>query len=244
MIELLDQDVVNAGRMHSVTASGRLPVTLAASDPLTLSGLVAYLRARPEVQLVDGAHATVVVLAGHSVTADILPQINAAGFDRQRSGVLIVDDLDRDAVDVVLNAGIRVILRRRDVKAESLILAITTASAGEAWLPTDLLAALLDDPADEDGPSRSIRRTHSPQLTSREVEVWTMIAEGLTTASIARRIRLSERTVKNVVESVTTRYHLVNRTHAVGFLILTGLLKPAIDVPEVWTRFCRRDLTA
>ena len=47
----------------------------------------------------------------------------------------------------------------------------------------------------------------------------------LDTAEIAARdCPISERTVKNVLHEVTTRLHLRNRAHAVGYVMRHGLI--------------------
>jgi DNA-binding NarL/FixJ family response regulator len=61
-------------------------------------------------------------------------------------------------------------------------------------------------------------------LAPREVEVLRLLADGLDTAEIARRLCYSERTVKNVVHDVTTRLQLRNRSHAVAYALREGLI--------------------
>ncbi|WP_413810667.1 LuxR C-terminal-related transcriptional regulator [Streptomyces sp. OE57] len=46
------------------------------------------------------------------------------------------------------------------------------------------------------------------ELTRRETEVLSLIAEGLITAEIASRLNYAERTIKNVLHTVIVRLHL------------------------------------
>ena len=55
-----------------------------------------------------------------------------------------------------------------------------------------------------------------PELTDREREVLTLAAEGRTNADIARRLFLSEKTVRNHVSSVLTKLGVTDRAHAVA----------------------------
>ena len=61
-------------------------------------------------------------------------------------------------------------------------------------------------------------------LAPREVEVLRLLADGLDTSEIARKLAYSERTVKNVVHDVTTRLQLRNRSHAVAYALREGLI--------------------
>jgi DNA-binding CsgD family transcriptional regulator len=51
-----------------------------------------------------------------------------------------------------------------------------------------------------------------------------LVADGLDTSEIAERLSYSERTIKNIIHDVTTRFHLRNRSHAVAFAVRQGLI--------------------
>ncbi|SDY42685.1 regulatory protein, luxR family [Micromonospora pattaloongensis] len=53
-----------------------------------------------------------------------------------------------------------------------------------------------------------------PRLTDREVEVLGLIGRGFTNADIARRLVLSEKTVRNHVSNVFTKINVMDRAHA------------------------------
>jgi DNA-binding CsgD family transcriptional regulator len=61
-------------------------------------------------------------------------------------------------------------------------------------------------------------------LTQREIDVLKLVAEGLNTGEIARRLSYSERTIKNVIHDVTARFRLRNRSHAVAYAMREGLI--------------------
>jgi DNA-binding NarL/FixJ family response regulator len=61
-------------------------------------------------------------------------------------------------------------------------------------------------------------------LTDREIKVLKLLADGLDTAEVGRRLFYSERTVKNIVHDVTSRLNLRNRTQAVAYALRQGLI--------------------
>jgi DNA-binding NarL/FixJ family response regulator len=64
----------------------------------------------------------------------------------------------------------------------------------------------------------------SLRLKERELDVLRLLSEGHDTAEVARRLCSSERTVKNVLQDLTRRHNLRNRTHAVAFALRQGLI--------------------
>ena len=51
-----------------------------------------------------------------------------------------------------------------------------------------------------------------------------LIADGLDTCEIARRLAFSERTIKSILHDVTTRLQLRNRAHAVAYAVREGFI--------------------
>lgn len=63
------------------------------------------------------------------------------------------------------------------------------------------------------------------ELTPREMEVLTLIAEGLCNKDIAQQLCLSEKTVKNHINNIFSKLHLYDRTQAMLYAIRKGLVK-------------------
>jgi two-component system NarL family response regulator len=62
-------------------------------------------------------------------------------------------------------------------------------------------------------------------LTPREVDVLTLIAEGLCNKEIAKELFISEKTVKNHINNIFSKLHLYDRSQAILYAIRKGLVK-------------------
>jgi DNA-binding CsgD family transcriptional regulator len=61
-------------------------------------------------------------------------------------------------------------------------------------------------------------------LHARELDVLALVAEGYSTREVARTLSYSERTIKNILQDLTTRFGLRNRTQAVAWALRNGLI--------------------
>ncbi len=59
-------------------------------------------------------------------------------------------------------------------------------------------------------------------LTRRERQVLELIAAGLSTREVAAQLSYSERTIKNVLQELTIRLQVRNRTQAVACAVRNG----------------------
>jgi DNA-binding NarL/FixJ family response regulator len=205
----------------------RIPVHVFAADPITETGLVAALRPRPEVDMVAAGAITpetVGVVAADSVDESTLTRLK----DLQRRGcqriVLVTVTLDDGDLLAAVEAGVCGLVRRSEASPSRLVQLITTASKGDGALPPDVLGRLLKQV------SRLQRQVLSPRgltftgLSAREIEVLRLVAKGCDTREIAEHLSYSERTVKNVLHDITSRFHLRNRSHAVAYALSEGLI--------------------
>lgn len=207
--------------------SQRIPVYVHALDPLTQTGVAGALRGRPEIRLVEGAEvvdAVVAVVAVDDLGDEGLQAIRAL----QRNGcariVLVVARPEEAGMLAAIEAGVSGLLRRAEATPEALTAAICSAASGDGTLPPDLLGRLLS------AVGRLQRQVLYPRgltftaLTEREIDVLSLVADGLDTSEIAAKLSYSERTIKNVIHDVTLRLNLRNRTHAVAYALRQGLI--------------------
>jgi DNA-binding NarL/FixJ family response regulator len=204
----------------------RIPVFVAACDPLSRDGVASQLRGHG-VDLVDE----------RGLSPDVVAVVIVDEMDDQAVGdvralrrrgiehvVVVAARLDDTGLLAAAESGASGVLRRAEASPQSLLSSVRSAAAGEGSLPPDLLGRLLGQVG------RLQRQVLAPRgltfsgLTEREVRVLRLLADGLDTAEVGRHLFLSERTVKNVVHDVTSRLHLRNRTHAVAYALRQGLI--------------------
>ena len=67
-------------------------------------------------------------------------------------------------------------------------------------------------------------------MSSREREVATLVAEGLTNRDIAQRLVVSERTAENHVQHVLNRLGLRSRAQVAAWAVHNGLVDTTMEV--------------
>ncbi len=138
--------------------------------------------------------------------------------------VLVAADLDSHDLTAAIDAGVVGLLRRGGATPETVLTAVRGAAAGEGYLPPDLLGPLLKQVRQVSTQVLAPRGLTFSGLTERELTVLRLVSEGFDTREIGIRLCYSERTVKNVLQDVTRRFGLRNRSHAVAYAFRHGLL--------------------
>jgi DNA-binding NarL/FixJ family response regulator len=212
-----DQALVRAGFAKLLEAADGLEVAGEAAN-----GAEAVDRARrlvPDVVLMD---IRMPVLDGISATARIV----AAQDNRVRVLVLTTFGTEEYVADA-LRAGASGFLLK-DAPPDRLLEAIRVVARGDALL----------DPAVTRGVIASATRRHGTkaastqrlrQLTRRETETLSLLAQGLSNAEIAADLVVSETTVKTHVGHLFTKLGLRDRVHAVIFAYESGIAGPGSD---------------
>ncbi|UZN02550.1 helix-turn-helix transcriptional regulator [Cellulomonas sp. S1-8] len=224
--------------LESVRTAGialRLRVAVQGGDALTRAGLRSVMDALVDVQVehvdveqpADLAQADVVVVVLETVTARAVDAVRRLASHPGCRPVLVVGEVSTEAVALVVQAGAVGVVRRREVSPEGVGAMLHAVASGEAVVPVDLLAALLPRTATEHTatPSRATAQVLAlTGVNDRERDVLRLLGEGADTREIARRLSYSERTVKVVVQDLTRRFGLRNRTHAVAYAVRHGLI--------------------
>jgi DNA-binding NarL/FixJ family response regulator len=130
---------------------------------------------------------------------------------------------DRSVLDA-LRAGARGYLTK-DAGAEEIQHALRQLSQGQAAIDPAVQHHLLEAIAKSPPPRESEQSAFLPDgLTSREGEVLTLIAQGLTNVQIAERLFVNESTVKTHINHLFAKIGARDRAHAVTYAYEHGLV--------------------
>jgi DNA-binding NarL/FixJ family response regulator len=193
--------------------------------PLYREGLVAVISTMAGTELAgeagDGEEA--VRLAGELHPDVVIMDLNLPGLSgveatRQITSelpdvsVLVLTMLEGDdSIFAALRAGARGYLLKGADRAE-IERSVTAAARGEIVFSAAIAERVLTFFA---GGSRRDAGPFSA-LTAREHEVLDLVAQGLTNAAIARRLFVSDKTVRNHVSNVFAKLHVAGRAEAVA----------------------------
>jgi DNA-binding NarL/FixJ family response regulator len=199
-------------------------VLLVDDHPVVRSGLAGLLGGEPGIEVVgeagDGAQGVALAasLRPDLVLMDLrMPTmdgaeataaITAAGTARVL--VLTTYDTDTDILRAVEAGATGYLLK--DAPREQLVEAVRAAARGETVLAPPLAAKLM----------RQVRG--GEQLTPRELEVLTLVAQGLSNPDIARELFIGEATVKSHLLHVFDKLGVDDRTRAVTVAMERGIL--------------------
>lgn len=159
---------------------------------------------RPDVVLMD---LRMPELDGVSATRELLAEDGDV-----RVLVLTTYDTDRDVIPAIEAGATGYLLK--DAPREDLFRAVRAAARGESVLSPAVA-------------SRLVGRVRSPAaepLTEREREILSIIAEGHTNAAAARRLFISEATVKTHLGHIYAKLGVNDRAAAVAAALRKGLL--------------------
>jgi DNA-binding NarL/FixJ family response regulator len=213
-------------------------VVIADDQALVRGGFRMILDAREDIEVVgeagDGDEAVTLVerQAPDVVLMDIrMPNVDGIEATRRivasgsASRVVVLTTYDVDEyVFAALRAGASGFMLK-DVRPPELVEAIRVVARGDALLAPTVTRRLLDRFADA-LPGETSRPPDLGELTEREVEVLRFVALALSNGEIAKRLHLTEATVKTHVSSVLRKLGLRDRVQAVVFAYDVGLVRP------------------
>jgi DNA-binding NarL/FixJ family response regulator len=197
-----DHALVRAGLEELLNGDPGIEVVATASDGAEAAALAE--RESPDVILmdlsmpgVDGVEAT--------------RQVSAAGSPARVVALTSIGD--RDRVLAALDAG-AVGYLLKDTEPDELRRAVRAAARGESPLSPKAAGALV---------AARTEGGEAPDLSRREREVLTLVAEGLPNKLIARRLEISEKTVKAHLTRVYQQIGVTDRTQAAIWARRQGL---------------------
>jgi DNA-binding NarL/FixJ family response regulator len=218
-------------------------IVVADDHEVVRAGFAALLDTQPDFTVLgtaaDGGEAVLLCreLRPDVVLMDVrMPSLDGIEATRQLAGtgesgprvlILTTFDLDQYVFDA-LRAGASGFLLK-DVTAERLFDAVRVVAAGEALLAPAVTRRLISEftrlrpvhQAQDDASSAALSA-----LTPRETEVLRLVAEGLSNPEVARRLVVTEETVKTHVSRILAKLGLRDRTQAVVAAYESGLVVP------------------
>lgn len=207
MIKVLlvdDHKVVRAGLEQLLANEDGIEVVGAAANGAEAVALAGELE--PDVVLMDlsmpemnGVEAT------KRISAEV-PDANVIAFTSFSDRNVILDAIDAGAIGYLL----------KDAEPDELVRGIRAAAAGESPLAPKAAQAVL---------SARSKREPDPGLSPREREVLVLVASGKANKQVARRLDISEKTVKAHLSHIFQRIGVTDRTQAALWAERNGLLE-------------------
>jgi len=203
-------------------------VVIADDHPVVRAGVRALLDAEPDIAVVgeastpDEAVALAADLAPELVLMDLQFGDRAAGADATRRVralaappyVLVLTNYDTDG-DILgaVEAGASGYLLK-DAPPHELLAGVRAAAAGQSALAPAIAGRLL-------------ARLREPRVTLsvREIEVLRLVSRGASNADVARRLHITDATVKSHLAHVFSKLGVTSRTAAVSAARSLGILR-------------------
>jgi DNA-binding NarL/FixJ family response regulator len=203
-----DQSMVRAG--FRMLLSGEEDIEVVAEASNGLEAVAQAARFHPTVVLMD---IRMPQLDGLEATRRIL-----ASDDTARILILTTFDLDEYVYEALRSGASGFVLK--DDPPEQLLAAIRVVAAGEALLSPAITKRVIKQftrmPRPE--PPRQLE-----ELTERELDVFRLVARGLSNAEIARELYISDTTVKTHITHILMKLNLRDRVQAVVLAHETGV---------------------
>jgi DNA-binding NarL/FixJ family response regulator len=216
-------------------------VLIADDQALVRGGFRMILEAQKDIEVIgeaaDGREALeqARALEPDVILMDIrMPELDGLEATRRLGGadgaprVLMLTTFDLDEyVYEAMKAGASGFLLK-DVRPEQLAEAVRVVAAGDALLAPAITQRLIEEFVRRPPPGSGVRADVA-ELTERELEVFKLVARGLSNGEIAATLFLGEATVKTHVTHILTKLDLRDRVQAVVLAYESGLVLPGAE---------------
>ena len=171
---------------------------------------------RPDLLLMDVQMPELDGIAATRIIATEMPDMKVVILTASEEEAKLFDAIKSGAQGYLL----------KNLEADTFFELLDRASRGEPALTPTLARKLLQEfakPPEPAAPAASEQET----LTAREREVLELMVEGVTSnRKLAKRLGLSENTVKFHVRNILDKLRLHNRAEVVGYALRHGILEP------------------
>jgi DNA-binding NarL/FixJ family response regulator len=196
-----DHEVVREGLRLSLSRAPNIRVVGEAADGAGAIELAE--RRRPDVVLMDVRMPGMDGLEATRMLVDRMPDSAVLIFTAYSERSLLTRGLESGAKGYIL----------KEAPHETLVRAIGKVAAGEAYVDPALMPAFLP-PKDRD-----------EMLTAREREILQLLADGMSNADVARRLVISQETVKSHVRHILAKLEADTRTQAVAIALRESIIE-------------------
>lgn len=204
-----DQEIVRQGLRTILNADNGINVIATAADGLDLMGKLESIS--PDLVLMD---LKMPVMNGVQATQQVRQK-----YPRIKVLILTTYDDDEWLFDALRSGASGYLLK--DTPGEELRKAIRGTVEGESFLDPSVAGKVIQNMMQ---PKPTTNQKSNIDLSSRELEILTLMAQGLTNADIARTLFLSEGTIRNYTSNIFSKFGVADRTQAVIAALRLGLV--------------------
>jgi len=195
-----DHEVVREGIRLSLSRSPQIRVVGEASDGEAAIELAE--RRRPDVVIMDVRMPGMDGLEATKVLTQRVPDTSVLIFTAFSERSLLTRGIESGAKGYVL----------KEAPHETLLRAIEKVAQGESFIDPALMPAFL------------MGRDREEMLTAREREILQLLADGMSNADVAKRLFISQETVKSHVRHILAKLEADTRTHAVAIALRDAII--------------------
>ena len=214
-----DQELFRRGLTMLMDAEPGLDVVGEAGDGQT--GIELASRVAPDVVLLDVRMPKV---SGIEACVAIKEAVPAA-----KILMLTVSDEESDLYEAVKSGASGYLLK--DSSIEEVAQAVRVVADGQSLISPSMAVKLIDEFKQMSQPDRGPVSTF--RLTERELEVLRLVAQGLNNKDIAKKLFISENTVKNHVRNLLEKLQLHSRMEAVLYAVREKIVNPDGSAKDV-----------
>ncbi len=206
-----DQSLIRDGLAMILNLRPELEVVGTASDGDEVVQKVKQLQ--PEIILMDIRMPRMNGVEGTRLVREEFPYIKVLMLTTFSDSELIFEALEQGASGYLL----------KDMETDAIVQAILTVHGGGAVLPQDITAQIVKELKKTKSVIERTPPEQLEQLTERELEVLREVGLGLNNKEIAKKLFITEGTVKNHVSNLISKLELRDRTQAAIYAVRYGV---------------------
>jgi DNA-binding NarL/FixJ family response regulator len=205
----------------------RFTVAIIDDHPVVVEGIRSWLANEPRLTVVATGEDPEMVLGDDQPVADVimldlrlhghlmLDKVAALGAAGQRV-VVYSEHTEADVILAVLDAGAAAFLAKHEGR-EHCVATVLAAASDRPYVPPALAGAIVGD-----------RRSDRPVLSEKEREALLLWFQSMSKASVARRMNISEHTVKQYVDRARIKYARAGRAAATKAALLARAIEDGL----------------